>query len=253
MRTSKTTGKTSSGDLPAVLIVAAALLCVAPPRITAQTDDQPLGLILSGILSTGGDLVPDPSSSGTLLRQAPPSLGTGFGYGVELRYRLPSSNIAVGLSLDHSSASVSSTTRSSTASARQAYPVEDGYRAYAAEITGYFYIPVGGPSLSLFMGGGCGGYWGERVFRMAGVEAPVTGSIPGFGIHVLGGAGYRIFPHTSVLFTMKFRELQFESTNAFAVSRISYGSSTIQVGTAPFSARVQANSVLFSLGLMISL
>ncbi len=253
MRTSKTTGRTSSGDLSAVWIVTAALLCAAPLHAPAQTEDQPLGLILSGILSTGGELVPDPSSAGTLLRQTPPSLGTGFGYGAELRYRLPSSNIAIGLSLDHSFASVSSMTRSSTASARQAYPVEDGYRAYAAEITGYFYIPVGGPSLSLFMGGGCGGYWGERVFRMAGVEAPATGSIPGFGIHVLGGAGYRVLPHTSVLFTMKFRELQFESTNAFAVSRISYGSSSIQVGTAPFSARVQANSVLFSLGLMISL
>jgi len=51
---------------------------------------------------------------------------------------------------------------------------------------------------------------------------------------------------------MKFRELQFESTNAFAVSRISYDPPSFR-WDGSLQRTVQANSVLFSLGLMISL
>lgn len=253
MRTSKTTGRTSSGRLFPFLCLAAALLLTAPPHGSAQTEDQPFGLMLIGTLSTGGETLPDPSSPGAILRQKLPSFGTGYGYGAEMRFRFPSSNIAIGLSVDRSSASVSTTNRSSSGYFTNAYDVEDGYRATAAEITGYFYIPVGGASFSLFMGGGCGGYWGERVYRMAGVTAQTTASRPGFGIHVLGGMGYMVTPHWTAVFTMKFRDLQFESTNAFSIARIPVGSTSIQVGTTPFNARVQANSVLFSLGLMITL
>lgn len=252
MRTFKITGRTSSGKLSA-WCATVALLCAAPPPALAQSEDQPLGLLVTGLLTTGGEVLPDPSSPGALLRQKPPAFGTGFGVGAEVRYRFPMTSVAIGLSLDHSTASVSTMTRGSSASRYQSYPLEDGYRAYAAEVTGYFFIPVGGPSFSLCMGGGVGGYWGERVYRLADVEAKATGSRPGFGIHVLGGASYMVLPHTSVVFTMKFRDVQFESTNAFAVSRIPYGSSGIAIGTTPFSARVEANTVLFSLGLLFSL
>jgi len=230
-----------------------ALLSAAPPLTRAQTEDQPLVFVVTGLLSTGGELLPDPSAPSTLLRQKPPAFSTGFGYGAEVRYRFPSTSVAVGLSIDHSAASIASTIRSSSGSLYQSYPIEDGYRAFAVELTGYFFIPVGGPSLGLFMGGGAGGYWGERVFRLAGIEAGTTETKPGFGIHVLGGASYTVFRHVGLTFTMKFRDLQFESTSTFAEGRIPYGSSSIYVGTAPFTARVQANSVLFTLGIMFAL
>jgi hypothetical protein len=252
MRTFKTTGRTSSGKL-SFWCAAAALLCAAPPPAPAQFEDHPFGLLVTGMLTTGGELLPDASSPGTILRQKPPAFGTGFGIGAEIRYRFPMTSVGLGLSMDHSSASVTTFTRNSGSFQSPAYPLEDGYRAYAVELTGYFFIPVGGPYFSLTMGGGAGGYWGERVYSLAGTRAQFTRSTPGFGIHVLGGASYMVLPHTSVAFTMKFRDVQFESTNAFSVARIPYGSSAIAIGTAPFSARVEANSVLFSLGVLFTL
>jgi hypothetical protein len=198
----------------------------------------------------GGELLPDRASANPVLRSQTISLEGGYGYGAELRYQLPSSSFAIGISLDYSTSSVTSNI---APNGFQTVPVEDGFRALAAEVTGYFFIPLGGQSFGLFMGGGGGGYWGERFYRVGGVEAPVVGSQPGFGIHVLGGAHYRFTDHVSAMFVMKFRDLQFESTNAFPAPRIVYRNATMNVGTTPFRARIEANSVMFSLGLSVSI
>lgn len=198
----------------------------------------------------GGEVLPDRASANPVLRAQTIPLDRGYGYGAELHYQFPSSSVAIGVSCDYST---STTTSTITPNGFQSVPVEDGFRALAAEITGYFFIPVGGQSFGLFMGGGGGGYWGERIYRVGGVEAPVVDTQPGYGIHVLGGARYRFADHLSVMFMMKFRDLQFESTNAFPTSRIVYRNAALNVGTIPFSARIEANSVLFSLGLCLSI
>jgi hypothetical protein len=98
------------------------------------------------------------------------------------------------------------------------------------------------------MGGGAGVYLGERTYRLAGVEAPAVSSSPGFGIHVLAGMSYAFTEHFSLVGEMKFRDLQFSTSNAFSVPRITYNGTVITVGREPFASRVNTDGIVFQLG-----
>jgi hypothetical protein len=95
-------------------------------------------------------------------------------------------------------------------------------------------------------------YFGRRQYTLAGVEAPVTGTRPGFGIHVLGGVSYHFTDWISLIGEMKFRDLQFHSTNTFQVSRIPYQGSFIAVSQTPFESSVQTDGIVFQLGVGVS-
>ena len=72
------------------------------------------------------------------------------------------------------------------------------------------------------------------------------------GIHVLGGLSYRITDRLFLQSEMKFRDLQFRTTNRFTVARIPFGSTSVQVGQEPFESRVQTDGILFQLGLGVT-
>jgi hypothetical protein len=228
----------------------ALLLATAATTGHAQTDERPLTLLLSGTLTIGGELFPNYGSSNPLSRSESIELSSSFGYGGEVRYLFPYTRIAIGVSADYTNSSFE---RTLDPGGSAPVTVQDGYTATAVELTGYFFIPVSGQTLRLYMGGGGGGYWGKRVYRIASTEAPSLDATPGFGIHVLAGARWQIQEHVAAVFAMKFRDLQFESTNAFSTARIQYRDASINVGTAPFTARIQANGIVFHLGLAFNL
>ena len=131
--------------------------------------------------------------------------------------------------------------------------MEDGYRAIPVELTGYFMIPFSTKKVGIFIGGGAGLYFGKRTYRLAGVEAPVVESSPGFGIHVLAGLSYSFTPWISLVGEMKFRDLQFTSSNAFSVPQITYNGAVITVGQEPFASRVNTDGIVFQLGVAYTL
>jgi hypothetical protein len=97
-----------------------------------------------------------------------------------------------------------------------------------------------------------GVYFGRRIYSVAGVEAETMDRSRGMGIHVLGGLSYKITEWLFLHGEMKFRDLQFRTTNRFATARIPFGSSLVQVGTDPFESRVQTDGILFQLGLGVT-
>jgi hypothetical protein len=120
------------------------------------------------------------------------------------------------------------------------------------EITAFFRIPISGPTVQVFMGGGGGAYVGERTYSLAGVVAPPVDARTGFGIHILGGLSYRVTELISITGEMKFRDLQFEAANAFQSPRIVYNGRVIEVGTDPFYSSVQTDGIILQLGLSVS-
>ncbi len=226
----------------------AALLCclfLLMGRLNAG--EKPFAVIVKGNLTTSSLLYPNNNAADEILRTTSYPVGSFFGTSIELRYRFPESNAAVGVSADYLRAK---SDRSITAGSLTV-PVEDGYRVIPVEVTGYFIIPFSGPTFGVFMGGGAGLYFGRREYTVAGV-APASVSVsPGFGIHVLGGVSYRLNDLLSLTAEMKFRDLQFEETTQFT-KRIRYQGTLLNIGTSPETLRVQTDGMIFQLGVAIS-
>lgn len=218
-------------------------------REVSPAQEKNFTLQVRGNLTTRTELFLNPNAADPLARSQSVELTNFYGSGIELKYQFPGWNLAVALSADYIRASQSRPLR---VSFRTEVPGEDGYEAIPVELTGYFIIPASGPTVRIFMGGGCGAYFGRRHYSIAGVDAPVTDSRPGLGIHVLGGVSYYFMNSLSLTAEMKFRDLQFRSTNAFEVSSIPYQNFFINVSKTPFESTVQTDGVVFQLGLGLS-
>jgi len=178
------------------------------------------------------------------------AVGDGFGAGAELIYRFGGTNLAFGVSAE---VVTGLTERTMPVSGGRGIPVEDGYRAIPLEITGYFIIPASGRYFRIYMGGGGGAYIGRRIYRLAGAEAPAVATQPGYGIHAIAGAAYRFTEWFSVHGELKFRDLQFESTNRFTVSQIRYEGIVINVPDRAFESSVHVDGMTFQLGIAFTL
>ena len=96
------------------------------------------------------------------------------------------------------------------------------------------------------MGGGVGGYFGKRDYMLGNTDAPTIASGHGFGIHVLGGVSYRFTDWFSLNAEMKFRDLQFETTNQFASRTVTYRGLVIPVDR--LDSSIHTDGVIFQLG-----
>lgn len=215
----------------------------------AVAQERPFSIHGKLNFTTGSQLFPKPNSSDAGERAQFFPIEDFFGFGLEVRYRIPETNLALGISADYIRATAAQSI--AVASAR-AIPVEDGYRVIPVELTGYFLIPISGPEFSIYMGGGGGAYFGRRIYRYANVEAEPINQGHGFGIHVLGGVGYHFMGRLSVSAEMKFRDLQFESSNAFRISEVVHDNTVIRLPTAPFTSRVHTDGVVFQISTAIS-
>jgi hypothetical protein len=214
-----------------------------------RAQERSLTVLVKGNLTTRTSLFLKPSDPDPIARAEALELTDFFGSGIEIKYFFPRSSLAVSLSADYLRFRESNPIR---VSFRTEVPAEDGYVAIPVEATGYFIIPASGQTVKVFIGGGVGVYFGRRQYTLAGVEAPVTGTRPGFGIHVLGGVSYQFTDWFSLVGEMKFRDLQFHSTNAFPLSRIPYQGSLISVSQTPFESSVQTDGIVFQLGVGVS-
>jgi hypothetical protein len=220
-------------------------LLTAVPVGQLICQDGGLSVILKGNYTTSSEIFTNPTANDAFSRSQSFLVDGAFGYGVEVKYRIPRSMIAVGASVEYLEASLD---RTVAIAFREGVPVEDGYRVIPVEVTGYFIIPFSTRTFQVYIGGGVGTYFGKRTFRLAGVEAPTVDSRPGFGIHVVAGIGYGINDWFSIIGEMKFRDLQFASTNDFSDSRIQYGGAVLNVNSEPFESKVHTDGIVFQLG-----
>jgi hypothetical protein len=226
-------------------VVGMFLLFVVSPGAAVRAADGVTTLTLRANYTTSSQLYTNPDSPDPIERAAFTLLENQFGGGIEVKYTFPESNLALSISADYIQAASSGQTPGRV-------PYEDGYHVVPVELTAYFIIPISGPSVQVFMGGGGGAYVGERTYSLAGVEAPPVDARTGFGIHVLGGVSYRVSEIIAITGEMKFRDLQFDATNAFTSPRIAYNGRIIEVGTEPFHSSIQTDGIVLHLGVAFS-
>jgi hypothetical protein len=202
-------------------------------------------LTFRGTLTTGSQVFVNPESPDQFQRSDFLQIDNAFGYGAELRYFLPETNIAFGLGVEYLRTTAS--TRFLTTAGR-GVPAEDGYRVIPIEFTGYFIIPVSGPIFSIYMGGGAGGYFGRRIYRVEGVEAGPVDEGSGYGIHVLAGLSFTLNEWFVLSMDMKFRDLQFTARNQFPDP----DAASVPLPNESFPSRVHTDGIVFQIGTGIS-
>ena len=225
-------------------LILTAFLCSCP-LVHGAAQEPLFSVVAKANLTTAARLFLNPNASDAYARAQSVSFTDFFGYGAEIRYHIPGTTLAVGLSADYI---VSSDTRTITAAAQRAVPAEDGYRVIPVELTGYFRIPIIEGRFGVYMGGGLGVYFGERQYSVAGLSAATTETYPGFGIHVLGGVQYQVTEWFALSAEMKFRDAQFEATNSFAVPSIRYGDILVTLPQKPFESSIQTDGMVLQLG-----
>jgi hypothetical protein len=214
-----------------------------------QAQERNLTVLIKGNLTTRTSLFLNPNAPDPDTRAQALELTDFLGSGIEIKYLFPRSNLAVSVSAEYLRFRESNPIH---VSFQSEVPAEDGYIAVPVELTGYFIIPASGQTVKMFIGGGGGVYFGRRQYTLAGAEAALTGTRPGFGIHVLGGVSYHFTDRLSLVGEMKFRDLQFRSTNAFQVSRVLYQGSLFPLSQTPFESSVQTDGIVFQLGVGVS-
>ena len=146
-----------------MLLLAMAVAGVAAPQLRAG--DGPFSIILKGNLTTSSLIYVTPDAVDPVAQGNTFDLTGTFGYGAEIRYRIPETSLALGVSTDYIR------TRGTSTLSGTNIPTGDGYTAIPIEFTGYFIIPLSGEYFGVYMGGGAGVYFGSRQYSLAGVEA----------------------------------------------------------------------------------
>lgn len=221
------------------------LVVCSCPFVYGTAQERAFSVVLKGNLSTLGHLYTDPYAADPIARSRATSFTDFFGYGAELRYRIPGSMLSVGLSADRI---VSVARQDVRVGGGRTVPEDDGYRVVPVELTGYFHIPITDGAFGVFMGGGVGMYFGERRYVFAGAEAASTATRPGYGIHVLGGVAYRFTEAFALSAELKFRDAQFEATNAFAAPSVRYGTTLVTLPARPLESRIHSDGMIIQLG-----
>jgi hypothetical protein len=230
-----------------VLVICAAV-CTLAATSASLAQEQKFMVVAFGSLNTMGRLFPSPNASDPVSRNTWYGYEDFYGAGIEVRYYLPNSNVFLGLSSEYIR---NSGGRTAAAIAQTTIPVEDSYQVIPIEFTGYFRIPVTTGAFSAFMGAGAGLYFGERDYTYAGVAAPTTSSKSGYGIHVLGGIAYDVTSWCGASFELKFRDAQFETTNAFKVSSARYNNILVPLPQPPFTSSIHTDGMVIQFGLGI--
>jgi hypothetical protein len=202
-----------------------------------------------GSYTTSSKLFHHPFASDDLLRGSYLPLDNILSGGADLRHTIDVLRIRIGLSAEIIS---TETDFSIPADSAHTIPGTDGFTAIPLELSGYFSFPVGSDVLHLYMGGGGGMYIGSRRYTYAGAVAPSISRKPGFGIQVLTGFEYDILPRVTLRSELKFRDIQFETSNQFGTTSTIYQGMAVVLNQEPFSSKIHIDGITLHLGVAVN-
>jgi len=176
-----------------------------------------------------------------------------FGFGLDVRILAYSDDILIGINIEKIKTLDQTATPVYRNGQEYSIPVSEGFVVYPFELSGYFLIPFSSEDARVYLGGGVGWYYGERIYSIASARAATLNSPSGFGIHVLTGADVRITSRIAVRGELKFRDPQFDSVNRFEESSTTYNGLKILLDPSSSKTRVNLNGITYGLGLVFLL
>ncbi|MDE3056797.1 MAG: hypothetical protein KGJ59_02430 [Bacteroidota bacterium] len=175
-----------------------------------------------------------------------------FGFGGSVRANF-SEDFAVGISTEKMKFSEQSLVQYVIGGNEVLAPVSEGFVVYPLEVSGYFFLPFSTEYVRVYLGGGVGAYFGERTYSVGTENMAAENSPSGFGIHVLTGLEYRLFPNVMLQGELKFRDPQFDSVNKFQHASAIVNGAVIPLSTSPETTRVNVNGITYTLGVAYTL
>lgn len=226
-------------------IAALCVFIVTPAATHAQ--DRPYSAAVFGTFISSSKLFHHPDDPDEIIRSQFLPLDDIFSLGIDLRRNVENIRVQVGISAEY----ISTTELVSVPlSPSGSVPVQDGFTAIPLELSGYFRIPFGEDKIAFYMGGGGGIYFGSRKYTFGGVEAVPVRRNTGYGIHVLSGLEYSLKAAVSLRTEIKFRDVQFETTNRFTSLSTTYLGRTIVLDQTPLNSRINIDGMTLTLGVV---
>lgn len=223
------------------------LIAVVIVHTCSRAQEKPFSLAVYGSFTTSSKIFHHAGDPDELIRNQFYPVDDIFGAGIDLRRSIETIGIQIGINVDYISRSEKF---NFPITSSRTVPASDGFTAIPVELSGYFIIPVGDENVQLYMGGGFGMYIGHRRYAIADVEAPALGKKMQTGIHIVSGVQYTVIPSLALRSELKFRNVQFETTNKFLQSSARYQGSTISLPQQPIVSRVNIDGMILTFGVV---
>lgn len=234
------------------------LIYIAPQVVMAQESsdryydpEKKFSFSLHGTYVSSSELLENPMSPNPIEREAATDLNSGYGYGAELNYAPPifESDVLFYLSAEYLKVNtdglvirLSNGINSTTVRINEKFtliPIEFGLK---------WLLPISTDYFKLYIGGGGGMYFGNRVRTILDLVSSNIQMKPGFSLNVLTGMEYYIARNLSANLELKFREASFDAESKYNTSSITVGGTQYAI-TNPFTTRFIVDGVRISAGL----
>ncbi|HMS65333.1 MAG TPA: hypothetical protein PKD83_08795 [Ignavibacteria bacterium] len=176
------------------------------------------------------------------------SVSGDYGYGISVRKKFFSQNIAFGVSVQFlkitDSDNLTQTFSNDTLTVRAR--VTEELSVVPLEFKGYFNLPDFTEDLSLFLGGGLGIYYGDRKRTVLNVVSSTVSKNPGISLIVLTGMELSFTKNLSAVFEIEFRQAEYSVSSRYPVSEI-------KINGTIYDLEQELNSKIFVDGLKLCL
>ncbi|MBK8550293.1 MAG: outer membrane beta-barrel protein [Ignavibacteria bacterium] len=174
-------------------------------------------------------------------------LSGGYGYGISIRKKLFDEDLSFGFSTEYTRIYDDELTQTFQAdSSRARGRVTEELWIVPVEFTGYFNIPNFTDDIEIYLGGGIGVYFGDRVRTIQNIQSKTISRESSFSFVILSGMELMLAENISGVFEIRFRQGEYSVKSEFPVSSIS-------VAGIQYPLEKNLNSKIFVDGLKLSL
>ena len=231
-----------------LVLVLVVLMCQA---LYAQLGDLRLSLSGRGSYTTSSKLFYNPDSPSPTVRAQHLPFEDIFGWGVEVRIRRSEDSYFVSLSVDVLSTIVRQNQLIALTNPPQVLPVSEGIVAVPIEVGINSFVPLGSEKVRLFMGGGIGLYYAERILQVAGVKASRQNRLVSYGIHVESGVEYQLMPGIALKADVRFRDPEINAINRFDQPSTIFNGKLISFPRGDMKTKVNVDGLNFGIGVVV--
>lgn len=186
------------------------------------------------------------SSRDLFERNITEEINGGYGYGISIRKNFFRQDLSFGISTEYITIVDDQNTQTfTTDSSSIRVRVTEELTVIPLEFTGYFNIPQFTEELNIYLGGGIGIYFGDRVRKLVNLTSRTTAKDANFSFVILSGMEYFFSKNISGVFEMRFREGEYNVRSEFPVS-------SFTVNGVTYELEQNLNSQIFVDGLRLS-
>ncbi len=233
---------------PWLALLLVVLMCQA---LYAQLGDLRLSLSGRGSYTTSSKLFYNPDSPSPTVRAQHLPFEDIFGWGIELRIQRAQDSYFLSLSADVLSTVARQNQLIALTNPPQVLPVREGLVAIPIELGLNTFVPIGSDKVRLFMGGGVGIYYAERILQVAGVNASRKNRPVSFGIHVVSGVEYQIIPRFALKADVRFRDPEISTINRFDQQSTVFNGKVISFPRGDMKTKINLDGLNFGIGVVV--